>query len=378
MSSIIIVENQSSSHEMLHTVLEPLGHDVSFVVKNEQALERHKTTPFDIAILENSSTNPNGVHHIREFHAVAPRTTVILTDSIPNVDRAIAALKAGIFDYLKKPLRVSEFVSAINRALTAKTTVEEPKTKGSLDGLKNCLALVGNHPQIVSARNLIKEISEKGTPGPILVQGPFGIGKALVAKLIHETTRPHESNFVSLDCRITDPKKLQDLIIGESGHGGSLFKSSHGTVFLQNISDLPLDLQKVLAGLLEEISAQMQVVASCEQNLEDDLAEGRIAIELFYHISLTVIYLPPLEERREDIPQLLRAILKHSPSIEDAQREVIFDDTAVEALKKRAWSGNIEELVGVIRRAVNGVRPGDLVYEDRIMMPNRGAKAGSR
>lgn len=370
MPSILIVENRSNSQELLSTLLEPLGHDVTFAKSPKAALDSYKSNRQNIVLVDNSDADQTGIKLFGELRRIDPSVKVIMMDALPDIPKTVAALRMECFDYLRKPLKVAEFVSAINRGLDISDAGSEQAEAVVVDGhIPFCPALVGEHAEIAAAREYVGNLTPAKAPSTILLQGPFGSGKIQVAQQIHRLARPPGTPFVLFDCRVARPEKLDEQLLGADGNGGTVMKQARGgTLVIHNLPALTIDFQRSLARTIRVVAPHILVVATSEDNLEEDLDETKVAIELYYHISLTVINLPSLRERMADIPTLVTHIVRHAPEVEDSRRRATFEPAALEKLQSLDWTGNLDELVGVVVHTVMQTKKVS-VGEDDLVIP---------
>lgn len=362
MPSILVVDEPKQSHDLLTTLLEPLGHEVVYVSGAEKALNLYRDKPFDIVVADNSAPMPALTPLLQQLRQIDPEAVVIMTDSVPDVLKGVAALRNDVFDYLKKPLKVSEFVSAINRGLDAKSnrgsTIPAPRKGRTNSGLGQsvqqekeavCIALVGENPLIVEARKQIEEIAKKKNIGALSISGANGSGKRYVLEHIHRLIGAPPNRLVTFDCAETDPSTVAEMLIGADGNGGSVVKAAAGgTLALSKINALPLAIQRALVQVLQNIMGQTLVIVTVDGNLDDALGDESFSIELYYYITIEAVHLPSLDERPEDLPLIVKAILQNSPEIEDQLRHTEFTAGAVKALMAHPDWSNLPELVRMV------------------------------
>lgn len=362
MPSILVVDEPKQSHDLLNTLLEPLGHEVVYVAGAEKALNLYRSKPFDIVVADNSAPMPAQTPLLQQLRQIDPNAVVIMTDSVPDVLKGVAALRNDVFDYLKKPLKVSEFVSAINRGLEVKYPREEVAAaprKGrasngaSQNGQSNkepvCLALVGNSPLIIEARNQLETIAKKKNIGAVSISGAPGCGKRYVLEHVHRLTGAPENRLVTFDCAGAEVASLGEMLIGKDGNGGSVVKAAAGgTLALSKINALPLAIQRAFVQVLQKIIGQTLVVVTVDGNLDDALGDESFSIELYYYITIEVVHLPSLDERPEDLPLIVKEIIQNAPDIEDQFRKSEFTQGAIKALMSNPDWTNLPELIRMV------------------------------
>lgn len=354
MSTILIVDEPRESHELLHTLLDPLGHKITFVAGEEKALQIYDKEKFDIVVAENSGPAPGQESLLKKLRAADPNAVVIMTDAVPELRKAVTAMRNRCFDYIKKPIKVADFVSAINRGLEFKYPElnKGKSTKRNGNGkhspTETCLALVGNHPSIVAVRQQIDKILHDRNATAISIQGPPGSGKHFVIEYIHQRLGAAPEKLLTLNCSSANPDKLKEMLIGD-GTGGTLVKQAKGgTLALSKINALPVAIQKAFVGVLRNLGNQTLVIVTSEENLEDALLDDSFAMELYYYITIEVLVLPPLEDRRDDMPMIIRELIRTSPEVDDSVRKVEFTTDAVEALLKHKEAFHLSELARML------------------------------
>ncbi len=362
MPSILVVDEPKQSHDLLNTLLEPLGHEVVYVAGAEKALNLYRSKPFDIVVADNSAPMPAQTPLLQQLRQIDPNAVVIMTDSVPDVLKGVAALRNDVFDYLKKPLKVSEFVSAINRGLEVKHPKEEiasaPRKGRTSSGISQngqsskepvCLALVGNSPLIAEARKQLEAIAKKKNIGAVSISGAHGCGKRYVLEHVHRLTGAPDNRLVTFDCAGADVGSLGEMLIGKDGNGGSVVKAAAGgTLALSKINALPLAIQRAFVQVLQKIIGQTLVVVTVDGNLDDALGDESFSIELYYYITIEVVHLPSLDERPEDLPLIVKEILQNAPDIEDQYRKSEFTPGAISALMATPDWANLPELIRMV------------------------------
>ncbi len=354
MSSILIVDEPKESHELLHTLLNPLGHKITFVSGEDKALQLYGKEQFDIVVAENSGPAPGQESLLKKLHAVDPKAVVIMTDAVPELRKAIVAMRNRCFDYIKKPIKVADFVSAINRGLEYKypqLNKSKPIKRngnGKHAPTDTCVALVGNHPSIVTVRQQIDKILRDRNATAISIQGPAGSGKHYVIEYIHQRLGAAPDNLLTLNCSSANPDNLMEMLIGD-GMGGTLVKQAKGgTLALSKINALPLAIQKSFVNVLRNLGNQTLVIVTSDENLEDALLDDSFAMELYYYITIEVLVLPPLENRRDDMPLIIRELMRTSPEIDENLRKIEFTPDAIEALLRHKEAFHFNELARML------------------------------
>jgi two-component system response regulator PilR (NtrC family) len=295
---------------------------------------------------------------------------VIVMTAFGSTETAVAALKLGAYDYLIKPFDVDELKIVVRNALERQQLQQENlllkaefRTQHGLD------RIVGVSPAMVAVFNLVRSVA--GTASTVLISGESGTGKELVAKAIHALSPRRDAPFVSVNCAAVPENLLESELFGHmkgaftDAHQNKkgLFEAAHrGTLFLDEVGETPPPMQVKLlralqektirrVGATEETEVDVRLVAATNRPLETLLREGKLREDLFYRLNVIPIHLPPLRERREDIPLLAESFLRRF-SQEMGKNVVKISTEAMQRLSRHSWPGNVRELENVIERAV--------------------------
>jgi DNA-binding NtrC family response regulator len=369
MSSVLIVDDQKELHDILKVVVQPLGCDAEFAFDGQEALDLFKNNSFDVVLSDISMTPMDGITLLNEIKDIDPNAIVILMTGYGSMETAVRALKSGAFDYIQKPLKIKEFVAALKKGLDAKSRglISRPiaqtsqRTIPPFQASENCYALIGKNKQIVKAQQQVDRLIKVSTP--VLVQGPSGTGKKMVALTIHRSSSFNEGELVAVDCSIADQTVLKEQLVGHDGLGGPLLeRATGGSLYLQSVEDLDLGLQATFSKLLKAVGHEFRLICSSEADLEEKMDAGEFSYELFYRIALSVIHLPGLEERKEDLEDIVRTIMDNSSNFKFDSRKIELSDEANSFLADQSWSFNLEQLVQKVTNAVSNT-------EDRVITP---------
>jgi len=369
MSSVLIVDDQKELHDILKVVIQPLGCQAEFAFTGDEALELFKNNSYDVVLSDISMTPMDGLTLLNKIKEIDPAAIVILMTGYGSLETAVSALKSGAFDYIQKPLKIKEFVAAIKNALDAKTqgvavrpaSQVSQRTIPPFQSSENCYALVGNDKRIIKAQRMVDRLVKVSTP--VLLQGPSGAGKNMVVLSIHHSSKYSDGELIGVDCTLTNEGTLKEQLLGNDGLGGSLLKMAKGgTLYLQSIHALGMDLQNAFAKMLKAVGHEFRLICSSEEDLESKMDQGEFSQELFYRIALSVIQLPSLDSRKSDIPDIIRTIMDNCTNFKFESRKIELSPDASNYVMEQPWSNNLDYLVQKISNVVSNT-------EERMITP---------
>ena len=346
MSSVLIVDDLVSIHEMLDAVIQPTGFATAFATDGEKALARYKAEKFDLVLADIDMKPMDGITLLKQLKLYDPHAVVIIMTAFAGTESAIQALKFGAFDYLQKPFRVDELIATLRRGIDYRqfntersTATPWPVSKATDLSERLIGAGAANQKLIQQVRKLT------ASPTPVLLQGEANTGKTTVAELLHGGTGAVASKLVRIDCALSSEADFHDGLLGQSGAGGAwVQKAKGGTLLLQNLQCLPLPMQRELVSVLRNTAHGFRLICTTTADLEKLTEEGKFHDELFYRIASLPVLLAPLRERADDIPALVRHFAaKASNPLFDATL-VEFTPDALAILQAYHWPGNLTEL----------------------------------
>ncbi len=367
---VLIVDDDEALRESLELFLASEGYEVVAAADGLAALAQLDRAPVDVALCDLRMPGIDGFELLPQLLRLAPGLTVILMSAYGGRDLAIEALKRGAYDYLAKPFPPSEAVLAIRKAQ------EREKLRRANELLQRDLSrAVGERPivaasdKMMAVLELIERAAEFKTT--VLLTGESGTGKEVLARAIHAQSSRHQQAFVAVNCGAIPEALLESELFGHAkgaftgadrARRGLFTEADGGTLFLDEIGEMPLPLQVKLLRVLQEEeirpvgesktrSIDVRVLAATARDLASEVAGGRFREDLFYRLDVVRVTVPPLRERREDIPLLVDHFLaQFRASLGKAVRGVA--DDALAKLVAYAWPGNVRELENVIERAV--------------------------
>jgi len=350
MASILIVDDLISIHEMLEAVIHPTGHKTSFATDGEKGLARYKAEKFDLVLCDIDMKPMDGITLLKQLKQYDPGSVVIIMTAYASTESAIQALKYGAFDYLQKPFKVDELMQALKRSLEFRHAIAEREAQGGTPAVKAGdfeARLVGESPKIKRLISQLKKLATAHTP--VLISGEAGSGHEVAAELLHAARNTADSPMVRIDCRLSSEPSLRTGLLGENGAGGTWVQQAKGgTLFLSHLQSLPKPVQSELVSVLRNTAHVCRLICATEDDLEKLSEDGTFNEELFYRVAALPIEMPPLRERPEDIPALLKSVAAKVTNPQFDARQLEFTADALATLKAYGWPGNLDEFNQVI------------------------------
>jgi DNA-binding NtrC family response regulator len=352
MSSVLIVDDLVSVHEMLEAVIQPTGYTTAFATDGEKALARYKTEKFDLVLADIDMKPMDGISLLKELKAYDPSVVVVIQTAYASTESAIAALKLGAFDYLKKPFRVDELLGTLRRGLefrAQQVRLAEAPAGGNAADLAARLPGAGPRWERVVAQ--VRKLAT--VRGPVLLAGENGSGKSDVAEVLHAAGGGAPATLIRVDGTLCSEADLRAGLLGEKGEGGEWVRQARGgTLLLQHIERLSLPIQHEFVSVLRQNAHGFRLIAATTQDLEAMVDAGKFHEELFFRVAALPVNLPPLRQRPEDLPLLIRHICAGVANPHFEGRLVEFTPDALAVLSAYPWPGNLTELRAVVSRIV--------------------------
>lgn len=370
MAKILVVEDKDSMAQMLRETLELEGYEVLLATDGAEGIKMVRENKVDAVLTDLKLPKKNGIEVLRASKEENPLTPVILMTAFGSVETAVSAMKSGAYDFITKPIDIDRLLILLKRSLKNRRLVTENLLlKDELSHQLGMPEIIGKSPDmLVVAENMQKVASTKTT---VLLLGESGTGKELFARAIYSLSPRNDEPFVPINCAAIPGELLESELFGhEKGsftgaEGRKLGKfelANKGTVFLDEIGEMNIVLQsKVLRALQEgeiervggakPIKVDIRIIAASNKNLETAVAENAFREDLYYRLSVFPLVIPPLRERKEDIPALVEHfIAKFSVEMNIPQKSI--SPGAIDILKRYSWKGNVRELENVIERAL--------------------------
>ncbi|MFQ3574074.1 MAG: sigma-54 dependent transcriptional regulator [Thermodesulfovibrionales bacterium] len=366
---ILLVEYEESTSSSLKRVISDEGYHVDTVRSAEEALRLLEGNRFDLIITDIALPGIDGIELLNKVKLLNKQTVVILTTSYPSLETSVEALRAGAFDYITKPILYEELLKIINKAFDSIKKFSMPIDITDTEKRYEISNIVGNSLEIKKILSQVQKIAN--AKSNVLVLGETGTGKELIARAIHYNSIRAKMPFIPINCSAIPENLLESELFGyvKGAFTGAviskkgLFEEANGgTVFLDEIADLSLRLQAKILRVLEDYEIRpvggnqsqkinLRFICATNKDLVNEVIENRFREDLYYRINVIQIKLPPLRERRDDIPMIVKHFV--SRFCQDANippKEVSSD--AMQRLVEYKWPGNIRELQNVIERAV--------------------------
>ena len=367
-SQILLIEDDAAIASSLERVLAAEGWTVTHAARGDDGLALAQQQPFELVLTDLKLPGTSGLEIVRRLHAARPRLPIVLMTAHGTTETAIEAIKFGAFDYLLKPFDMGELIELSAKALAAHRLMTEPVDLGAAETAGHA-AIVGQSRAMQSIYKEIGRIAAK--PVNVLIRGETGTGKELIARAIYQHSDRAQAPFVAVNCAAIPETLLESELFGhERGAftGADMrrigrFEQAHtGTLFLDEIGDLSPNTQVKLLRVLQErclqrlggketVPADVRVIAATHQNLETMMRERQFREDLFYRLNVVTVTLPPLRERREDVPDLVRYFLRRYGA-ELGTSEPSIQPEALELLKAQPWPGNVRELENTVRKTL--------------------------
>lgn len=369
-SKILVVDDEPGMRTFLEIILRKEGYSVETAADGMKALDNINNNVFDLAILDILMPVMNGIEVLKRIIEKSPETTVIIITAFASHETAIEAMKLGAYDYITKPFKIDEIKLVIKKALDKKGLERENlRLRKELQTKYGFANIIGRSIGISKVFELIKRVSELKVN--VLITGESGTGKELVARAVHYSGSRHRGPFIAVNCgAIPEPLVESELFgyrrgafTGASRNKKGLFEEADGgTIFLDEIVDLPIHLQVKLLRVIEEktirplgstepIPVDIRIIAATNKLLEEEIANEKFREDLFYRLNVIKIDLPPLRDRRDDIPPLaIHFVEKYSREMGKDINGI--SPKALETLESYHYPGNVRELENIIARCV--------------------------
>jgi len=367
---IHVIDDEPVIHDILTQLLTGEGYDVEISASGEEALEKFAAQTYDLVLLDLLMPGLDGLATLRALKKIQPSAVVVIITAYASVESAIEAMKIGAYDYVQKPFKHEELLLIVARALEHKALQEENvRLRDELKRKFSFGNIIGKSKVMMDVFDLIKAAAP--TRSTILVEGESGTGKELVARAIHQNSNRAAFAFIVVNSGSLPPDLLESHLFGHvkgaftgavSEKQGLFEAADKGTIFFDEISSVGMETQAKLLRVMQDrefmrlggtktVKVDVRIIAATNTDLEELIRQNGFRKDLFYRLNVIKIELPPLRERKEDIPLLVRHFLAVYAKENEKEIEGISEEV-LDILEKNAWPGNVRELENLIERAV--------------------------
>lgn len=372
MAKILVIDDERAIRNTLKEILEFEGYTVDVAENGRVGLDMALATKYDLIYTDIKMPEMDGMEVLQSYRKTqqeqgGEEAPVVMISGHGTVENAVEALKSGAYDFIVKPLDLNRLLVTTQRALEHKSLVQETKVLRKKIGARN--KMVGESAAIERVREIIEKVAP--TEARVMITGANGTGKEVVAHMIHENSSRAKKPMVEVNCAAIPRELIESELFGHTkgsftsaikDRAGKFEQADGGTLFLDEIGDMSLSAQaKVLRALQENeitrvgsdkpIKVNVRVLAATNKDLKHEIAEGRFREDLFHRLNVIPIHVPALDDRKEDIPLLVKHFAEQICQ-EQGWKVKVFDEGAVSALQERNWPGNIRELRNVVERLI--------------------------
>ena len=369
MSKILIIEDEASIRRVLSKIIseENETYHVEQAEDGLLGLEMIKNNDYDLVLCDIKMPKMDGVEVLENAKKIKPEIPIVMISGHGDLDTAVNTMRLGAFDYISKPPDLNRLLNTVRNALDKKVLIVENKRLKSK--VSKSYQMIGESDAISHIKEIIEKVA--ATDARVLITGPNGTGKELVAHWLHEKSERVKAPMIEVNCAAIPSELIESELFGHvkgsftganKDRAGKFEAANGGTIFLDEIGDMSLSAQaKVLRALQEsriyrvgsdkDIKVNVRIVAATNKNLKEEIAKGRFREDLYHRLAVILIQVPALNDRREDIP-LLISFFANKIATEQGMPEKSFSLAAIKALKEYDWTGNIRELRNVVERLI--------------------------
>jgi DNA-binding NtrC family response regulator len=380
---ILIVEDSQSQREMLRDFLLKEGHTVADAENGEKGIRTVQAGHFDLILLDYKMPGMDGMEVLRQIKAINPEIDVVIITAYSTIETAVGAMKAGAIDYITKPIELDALLILVDRVAERRILIRENELMRQELKERGVTAdhIIYRSPKMGELINMAGRIA--GSRTTVLLQGESGTGKELMARLIHNLSPRSEKSIIAVNCGALPESLLESELFGHEK--GAFTGASHrrlgrceeadgGTLFLDEIGEISLPVQVKLLRFLQErefqrlggnqtIHSDVRIISATNRNLEAKIKEGTFREDLFYRLNVVAMSIPPLRERKEDVPVLIKHFTKKYAAANNKEIDYVTSE-AEDILLKYDYPGNVRELENIIERAVVIARDPFISLED--------------
>ncbi len=367
MSKILIVDDERAIRSTLSEILQHEGYKVDLAENGEEGLAKYAATPYDVVLCDIKMPKMDGIEFLDKARLVNPDVPIIMISGHGTIDTAVDAVKKGAFDFIAKPPDLNRLLITLRNARDKNSLVTE--TKVLKRKISRVQEIIGQSNSIIKIKETIEKVAQ--TDARVLVTGENGVGKELVARWLHELSNRTKGPIIEVNCAAIPTELIESELFGhEKGSFTSAIKqrigkfeqANEGTLFLDEVGDMSMEAQaKVLRALQEglitrvggekEIRVNVRVISATNKDLLKEVEERRFRLDLYHRLSVILIHVPSLNDRRQDIPLLVEHFLNLICADYGIARKGI-DENAMQLLQSHNWTGNVRELHNIVERLI--------------------------
>ena len=367
-AKIVVADDEPRIRKMICRLLTDEGYDVMPVENGREAVEALLSFQPDVILLDQQMPVMTGVEALEEIKQISPNQVVLFVTAFGSISLAVDAVKKGAYDFIEKPFDNDKLLLTVGRA------VEHSRMKGEISNLKKSLgekksAVIGDNTGLKQVMTQVRRVAE--TNATVLIHGESGTGKELIARAVHDNSLRSQGPFVAINCGAIPLTLMENELFGhergaftdaKEAKAGTFERADGGTLFLDEVGELPLDAQVKLLRVLEErritriggkkaIPVDVRIVAATNRNLDDEVKNGHFRLDLLYRLNVFTLILPPLRERKEDIPLLTNFFIrKYNRTLSLDVQSV--SPEAISLLTSYDWPGNVRDLENAIQSSM--------------------------
>ena len=367
-AKIVVADDEPRIRKMICRLLMDEGYEVMPVENGREAVEALLSFQPDVILLDQQMPVMTGVEALEEIKQIAPNQVVLFVTAFGSISLAVDAVKKGAYDFIEKPFDNDKLLLTVGRA------VEHSRMKGEISNLKKSLgekksAVIGDNTGLKQVMTQVRRVAE--TNATVLIHGESGTGKELIARAVHDNSLRSQGPFVAINCGAIPLTLMESELFGhergaftdaKEAKAGIFERADGGTLFLDEVGELPLDAQVKLLRVLEErritriggkkaIPVDVRIVAATNRNLDDEVKNGHFRLDLLYRLNVLTLILPPLRERKEDIPLLTNFFIrKYNRTLSLDVQSV--SPEAISLLTSYDWPGNVRDLENAIQSSM--------------------------
>jgi DNA-binding NtrC family response regulator len=386
-ATILVVDDEKLFRDVLTAKLIEHGYTVDNAINGIEAINKIQRQQFDVILLDIKMPRVNGIEVLRHINENTLGSEVIMLTTFTDVRTAVETVKLGAYDYITKPYNLVELLQTIERALDhRKLKLENTILKSELERRQQVKNIVGTSPAFMAVLDICYKVAP--TDSNVLLMGPSGSGKEVVANLLYKLSARKDKPFVALDCASIPENLLESELFGHERGAftdamvlkhGMVEVANNGTLFLDEIGEISLSIQPKLLRFLQSgefrriggtqtMKSNVRVIAATNRNLKDAVRDGLFREDLLFRLNVITLTLPPLSDRKDDIPDLVEHFLQVKSRGKDVKS---FSESAIQKLVSYYWPGNVRELENVVERAII-LTSGDVIDASDIMLDYAG------